>query len=90
MHCSAYAYGRRLPGIKRSPGYPSSDCEDCRRRGGPRKHGWAAWKMTAAEGLDAEANDPTVIPLPTPAYEPDADRFELTAKGETLLGGASA
>jgi hypothetical protein len=43
----------------------------------------------AAERLDAKASDPTVIPFPTPAYDPDADRFELTAQGEAYLGGAA-
>ena len=61
------------------------DCEDYRQRGGPCKHGWAAVIFQAAERLDAEASDPTVIPLPTPAYDPDADRFELTAKGYATL-----
>jgi hypothetical protein len=65
------------------------DCEDCRQRGGPCKHGWAAVIFQAAERLDAEANDPTLIPFPTPAYDPDADRFELTAKGEAYLRGAA-
>jgi hypothetical protein len=30
-----------------------------------------------------------VIPRPTPAYEPDADRFELTAQAEAYLSGAA-
>jgi len=30
-----------------------------------------------------------VIPVPTPAYDPDADRFELTAKGEAQLSGVA-
>ena len=33
----------------------------------------------------AEANDPTVVPFPTPAYDPDADRFTLTAQGLAAL-----
>ena len=65
------------------------DCEDFRQRGGPCKHGWAAVIFQAAERLDAEAPDPTVIPFRTPAYEPDADRFELTGKGEAYFNGAA-
>ena len=38
-----------------------------------------------AERLDAEASDPTVIPFPTPAFDADADRFELTAQGLAAL-----
>ena len=49
------------------------------------KHGWSAVIFTAAERLDAEASDPTVIPFPSPAYDPDADRFELTAEGVAAL-----
>jgi hypothetical protein len=41
--------------------------------------------LQALGRLDAEASDPTVIPFPTPAYHPDADRFELTAEGATAL-----
>ena len=33
------------------------------------------------DGLDTEASDPTVISFPTPDYDADADRFELTPKG---------
>jgi hypothetical protein len=39
----------------------------------------------AAERLDAEATDPTLLPFPTPAYDPDADRFTLTAQGLAAL-----
>ena len=60
-----------------------------RQRGGPCKHGWAAVSFQAAERLDAEASDPTVIPFPTPTYDADADRFELTPKGEAYLSGAA-
>jgi hypothetical protein len=37
--------------------------------------------------LDADAGDPTpaVVAFPTPAYDPDCDRFELTAKGKAYL-----
>ena len=35
--------------------------------------------------MDAEASDPTVTPFPTPAYDPDADRFTLTAQGLAAL-----
>jgi hypothetical protein len=65
------------------------DCLDARQRGCPCKHCWATVIFQAAERLDAEASDPTVIPFPTPAYDPDADRFELTAKGEVYLSGAA-
>jgi hypothetical protein len=43
----------------------------------------------AAERLDAEQADPVVTPFPTPAYDPDAERFELTAKGEGYLRSAA-
>jgi hypothetical protein len=35
--------------------------------------------------LRAEASDPTLLPFPSPAYDPDADRFELTAEGVAAL-----
>ena len=44
---------------------------------------------TAAERLDAEPADPTVIPFPTPIYDREADRFALTAKGEAYRSGAA-
>ena len=47
------------------------DCEDARQRGCPCKHGWATVLFTACERLDAEANDPTVQPIP----------YELTSRG---------
>jgi hypothetical protein len=62
------------------------DCPDYANRGGPCKHGWGVVCFEAAERLDAEASDPTVIPFPSPAYDPDADRFELTAAGVVVLG----
>src|SRR5215207_9280961 len=34
------------------------DCEDCRQRGAPCKHGWATVLFTACERLDAEQADP--------------------------------
>jgi hypothetical protein len=63
------------------------DCPDYANRGGPCKHGWAAVCFEAAERMDAEASDPTPLPFPTPAYD-EADRFELTAKGQAYLSGA--
>jgi hypothetical protein len=65
------------------------DCEDCRQRGCPCKHCWAVIIFQAAERLDAEANDPTLVPFPTPAYDPEADRFELTPQGEAYLRRAA-
>jgi hypothetical protein len=70
------------------------ECDDCRQRGAPCKHGWAVILFAACERLDAEASDPTadqgnVTPLPPRAYA-DEDRFELTAKAvadlNTTLG----
>ena len=61
------------------------DCPDYANRGGPCKHGWAAVCFEAAERMDAEASDPTLLPFPTPAYDPDADRFTLTAQGLAAL-----
>jgi hypothetical protein len=54
---------------------------------GPRVVG--RHRLQAAEGVDTEASDPTPLPFPTPAYDPDTDRFELTAKGEAYLTGAA-
>ena len=39
------------------------DCEDCRQRGAPCKHGWATVLFTACERLDAEESDPTLQPI---------------------------
>ena len=61
------------------------DCPDYANRGGPCKHGWGVVCFEAAERMDAEASDPTVLPFPSPAYDPDADRFELTARGLAAL-----
>jgi len=61
------------------------DCPDYANRGGPCKHGWAVVCFEAAERLDAEASDPTVIPFPTPNHDPHADRFELTVQGLAAL-----
>jgi len=65
------------------------DCADHRQRQVVGKHGWGAVIFSAAERLDAEQADPTLLPFPTLAYDPDADRFELTAKGEAYLRGAA-
>ena len=64
------------------------DCPDYANRGGPCKHGWAVVCFEAAERLDAEACDPTVISFPEPAYSAD-DRFELTAQGLAYLSRAA-
>jgi SWIM zinc finger len=64
------------------------DCPDYRQRGGPCKHGWAVVCFEAAERIDAEQHDPTpgaVIPLPTPAFDADRDRFVLTPQGHAAL-----
>jgi hypothetical protein len=44
-------------------------------------------RRQACERLDAAAGDPTppVVAFPTPAYDPDLDRFELTARGRAAL-----
>src|SRR5829696_8581941 len=42
-----------------------------------------------AERLDAEASDPTVILFPPPAFDPHADRLELTPSGEAYLRGTA-
>ena len=59
------------------------DCEDCRQRGAPCKHGWAVALFAACERLDAEQADPTCAPIPyvlTPrAYTALADADSLDA-----------
>jgi hypothetical protein len=42
------------------------------------------------DGLGAEASDPTVILFPTPTYDIDADRFELTPQGYAALAALDA
>jgi hypothetical protein len=64
------------------------ECPDFRNRGANCKHGWAAILFAACERLDAEHGDPTpdrVIPFPLLAFDPDRDRFILTAKGDAAL-----
>jgi hypothetical protein len=64
------------------------ECPDYRNRGANCKHGWAAILFAACERLDAEQRDPTVtavIPFPLPAYDPNRDRFVLTAQGHAAL-----
>src|SRR4051812_1783572 len=64
------------------------DRPDYRERGGPCKHGWAVVCFEAAERLAAEQRDPTagdVLPFPTPAFDPDRDRFVLTPQGHAAL-----
>src|SRR3954454_16315250 len=75
----------RAYGVIRLGALLTCDCPDYRERGGPCKHCWAVVCFEAAERLDAEASDPTVISFPTPAYDADADRFELTAEGVAAL-----
>jgi hypothetical protein len=75
----------RAYGVIRLGALLTCDCPDYRERGGPCKHCWAVVCFEAAERLDAEACDPTVIPFPTPAFDPDRDRFVLTAKAHAAL-----
>jgi hypothetical protein len=51
----------------------------------------APWRRQACERLDAAAADPTpaVVAFPTPAYDPDLDRFELTANGRAALDASA-
>src|SRR5215212_1554874 len=65
-------------------GHDTCNCQDYQRRGGPCKHILATTLYTACERRDAEGNDPTVIPFPTPAYS-DTDRFLLTPLGAATL-----
>src|SRR3954451_18021961 len=75
----------RAYGVIRLGALLTCDCPDYANRGGPCKHGWAVVCFEAAERLDAEVSDPTVISFPSPAYDPDADRFTLTAQGLAAL-----
>src|SRR4051812_47806413 len=78
----------RAYGVIRLGALLTCDCEDYRQRGGPCKHGWAVVCFEAAERLDAEQRDPTagdVLPFPTPAFDPDRDRFVLTPQGHAAL-----
>jgi hypothetical protein len=70
-------------------GQMTCDCMDYRQRGGPGKHALAVELYQRCERRDAEQDDPTgsVIPFPAPTYDPDRDRFELTAKGYAYLAG---
>ena len=54
------------------------DCEDCRQRGGPCKHGWATVLFAACERLDAEQSDPTAQPI----------AYELTPRAYAALAAA--
>jgi len=64
-------------------------CPDAANRGLPCKHTLAIELYRRAERRDAEQADPTpadnVIPLPTPVFDSDRDRFVLTAKGHAAL-----
>src|SRR3954447_18061769 len=64
-------------------------CPDAERRGHPCKHSLAVALYSRCERADAEAvdptADPTVIPFPVPAFDPDRDRFGLTAQGYAAL-----
>jgi len=70
-------------------GHDTCNCQDYRQRGGPCKHALAAELYARCERRDAEQADPTpadnVIPLPMPAFDPDRDRFVLTAQGHAAL-----
>ena len=59
-------------------------CPDYKERGGPCKHAIAVRLLQACERAEAHHAAPAPIPFPTPTYT-DADRFELTAKGEAAL-----
>src|SRR4051794_12531464 len=61
------------------------DCEDAGHRANPCKHGWGGIIHTAAERMDADATNPSLLPFPSLAFDPDADRFELTAGGVAAL-----
>jgi hypothetical protein len=65
------------------------DCPDYANRGGPCKHGWGVVCFEAAERMDAEASVPTPLPFPSPAYDPDVDRLELTAEGVAYLSAVA-
>jgi hypothetical protein len=56
-------------------------CQDFAQRGGPCKHALAVRLLQACEAREAE---PVPIPLPHRVYS-DADRFELTPRGEAYL-----
>jgi hypothetical protein len=43
----------------------------------------------AVERLGAGDPAPAVVAFPTPAYDPDLDRFELTAKGRAALDASA-
>src|SRR4051794_32376746 len=78
----------RAYGVIRLGALLTCDCEDFRQRGGPCKHCWAVVCFEAAERLDAEQHDPTagaVVPFPLSAFDPDRDRFILTAQGYNAL-----
>src|SRR4051812_23406938 len=75
----------RAYGVIRLGALLTCDCPDYANRGGPCKHGWAVVCFEAAERLDADASNPTLLPFPSPAYDPDADRFTLTAQGLAAL-----
>ena len=72
-----------------TPNGDTCDCMDYRQRGGPCKHALAVELYQRCERRDAEQADPTpadnVTPFPTPAFDPDRDRFVLTAKGHAAL-----
>jgi hypothetical protein len=55
------------------------DCPDAQQRGQGCKHHWSAVIYHACERLDAEANDPTLQPIP----------YELTPLAFATLNGAA-
>ena len=59
-------------------------CPDYKERGGPCKHAIAVRLLQACERAESHRLDPKPIPFPQRAYS-DADRFELTVKGEACL-----
>src|SRR4051794_21595753 len=78
----------RAYGVIRLGALLTCDCPDYANRGGPCKHGWAVVCFEAAERLDADQHDPTagaVVPFPLSAFDPDRDRFILTAQGYNAL-----
>ncbi len=76
--------------VLRVDGRDTCSCQDYLRRGGPCKHALAMELFQRCERRDTEADDLTarVVAFPTPAYDPDRDRFELTAKGYAALASS--
>ena len=64
-------------------------CKDFEQRGGPCKHALSVILLQACEAREERTPPPAPIPFPARVYS-DADRFELTAKGEAYLDGLQA